>query len=258
MSVEPYVDEILLWDTGSTDGTVEIIKRLAKASPKVKTRFLSSITSEDFPKIRQQMLDETTGDWFLVVDGDEIWWSESVQKVVNKVHNKGQNLESIVVPSINMIGDMFHYLSEDSGHYNLAGKRGHLALRAVNRTIPGLHSHKPHGTWGWVDSNNNMIQDRSSSKILFVDAPYIHTTFLERSSSRQESIKVPKRAKKLKYEIGIEVSNDYFYPEVFFKPRPDIVPSVWCPMDFQYKLRAHIETPLKKLKRQILPEKVGY
>jgi len=63
---------------------------------------------------------------------------------------------------------------------------------------------------------------------------------------------VYKRAKKLKYELGSALPPDFYYPEVFFRDRSKIVPSIWQPMDFKFKLRAFFETPLRKIYRRTL------
>ncbi|MEK7092225.1 MAG: glycosyltransferase [Patescibacteria group bacterium] len=270
MSVINYVDKVLLWDTGSTDGTLEILKEIKKSTNKeIDLREVGEVDPIGFTKVRQEMLDSTNTDWFIVVDGDEIWWEESIQKVKEAINefdsrklelsDKGKEIESIVVPTINLIGDIYHYQEEAAGQYHLAGKSGHFNLRAVNRSIPGLHSAGPHGKWGWVDGDNRMIQNRSAQKILFVDAPYLHATFLPRTVSREKDLLVPKRVHKFKYELGIPFPSDFYYPEVFFRPRPGIVPFPWIKRSTNYTIRASIETPFKKLKRRLIKgTKVGY
>lgn len=258
MSVIEYVDEYLIWDTGSTDNTIKIIEELLKIPEyKNKIKFrqvnIGEIFEED--KVRQQMLDETKTDWFLVVDGDEIWWDKSIKQIVNLINEKGNEIESIVNPTINLIGDIYHYQEEKAGNYNLAGRRGHYNLRAVNRNIPGLASIKPHGLWGYVDENGTLIQDRNKEKIAYIDVPYLHATFLNRSSSTEE---VYKRGWKRKHELGISFPLDFYYPEVFFMTRPEIVDSPWEVMDMNFKLRAFFETPLRKIKRRLFRAKVGY
>lgn len=262
MSVIGYVDKVLLWDTGSTDGTLEIIEEISKrqeAKRKIDFREVKSVNPEGFTKVRQEMLDKTDTDWFLIVDGDEVWWQDNICRLVSVIEKKGHLLESIVVPTYNLVGDVFHYQEEAAGQYKLAGKKGHYNLRAVNRKIPGLRSSGPHGTWGWVDETGRMIQDRDPQRILFVDAPYLHTTHLPRAAIREKETDVPKRAMKLKYEIGIEFPKDFYYPEVFFRPKPDIVLSPWEKMSGEFRIRAALETPFKKLKRRLFPkQKAGY
>lgn len=253
MSVINYVDRILLWDNGSNDETLEIIKKILEtkvAQEKIDFRIIKqNFKNED--DIRQKMLDETKSDWFLVVDGDEIWWDDSISKVIQLIKDEGNSLESIVVPTINLVGDVYHYLEEKAGRYRLAGRVGHMNLRGINRKIPGLKSFGREWDWGWVDKNNNMIQNRDPKKIRYVKAPYLHATHLSRSGKVRQDLLAYRRKFKIKYELGIPFPKDYFYPEVFFKPRPNIVPSPWPATSKSYKLRAFFETPLKKIKRRI-------
>lgn len=258
-SVVDHVDRILLWDTGSTDGTLDLCKELVKRYPE-KIDFKQNIikTASDFPFVRQKMLDYTESDWFIMLDGDEIWWRDSILKLTTAIHNCKNTTESIYVPTVNVVGDIFHYQDVSAGKYRFGDKVGHYNLRAINRNIPGLHSLGSHGVWGWVDAQNNMIQNRGGDKVIFVDAPYLHTTFLPRSTSRFDDLNVPKRAKKLKYELGIEFPADFYYPEVLFGDTEKMVDSPWRVINTGYKLRAILETPFKKIKRKIWTSPAGY
>lgn len=257
-SVAPYVDKILLWDTGSTDRSIEIEKELQKKYPdKIILKNRPQKTAEEFTEVRQEMLDETKGDWILMLDADEVWYRESIKKVVELIKTKRESLESIVVPTINLVGDTFHRQEEKAGRYRLAGRVGHLNLRALNTKIPGLHSQGKHGVWGWADTDNKMIQERVDGGVKFIDAPYIHTTFLQRGGEGKDK-NVIKRGKKLKYEIGDMVPLDFYYPESFFEERPEIVKEPWNVMTREFKVRAILETPLRKLKRRIWWGRAGY
>lgn len=261
MSVIEYVEKILIWDTGSNDKTVKIIKEIKRKYPKkVNFKEVGEVTPKRFTQVRQEMLEATLSDWFIVVDGDEIWWEDSIRKIVEVIKKKGDKIESIVVPVYNLVGDIYHYQEKAAGKYQLAGKRGHLSLRAVNRKIPGLRADKPHGTFGWIDNQGRMIQDRNIGKIEYINsAPILHATYLPRSSERRYDLDVPKRAKKLKYEVGKSFSLDFYYPEVLFRPKPNFVLSPWRRMSRGYLVRAVLETPLRKLKRRILKDgKPGY
>jgi len=260
MSVIEHVDKIYLWDTGSTDNTFAVLQEIAEKYPqKVNLRRVGSITPDEFPRVRQEMLDATTEDWFLMVDGDEIWWNDSIKKVVKVIKDsKDGKLESIVVPVINLVGDMYHFQESMAGNYQLVGKKGHYALRAIKRSIPGLTSLNPHGTWGWVDKDGKMIQDRNAKKIKFVDAPYLHATHLQRAGGVSKEKDVPKRKQKLKKEIGKMFPFDFYYPEAFFYQKPKIVPDIWKPMSTSFKIIAYLQTPLRKIKRRLTRPRVGY
>jgi len=248
-SVIDHVDKVLLWDTGSTDNSLEIEKEIEKRYPaKVILKQRRQESVEDFTEVRQEMLNETKSDWFMVLDGDEIWYEESIQKVITELDQ-----EAVVVPTLNLVGDIYHYQDKSTGRYKFGNLEGHYNLRFVKRNIPGLHSQGIHGIWGWADENNKMIQDRNTYK--FINAPYLHATGIERSD---RDVEVVKRRKKLKYEFGINFPKDFYYPEVFFKNRPNFVESPFRPMSNSFKIRAFIETPLRKLKRKLWQGSPGY
>jgi hypothetical protein len=251
MSVLRYVDKIYIWDMGSTDRTLETIEEVKKNEEAKGKIFFKQLSPQDkFEEARQGMLENTDADWFIVVDGDEIWWENSIKKIIKTIKKEGKNLDSIVVPTFNLVGDIFHYQEKEAGRYSIAGKVGHYNLRAINRKIPGLKAKGEHGIFGWVDLKGRLIEKRNPSRIYFLEAPYLHATHLRRSNKQQGDELVYKRKKKLKYETGISFPKDFYYPEVFFRPRPAIVPLPWEIPGISYKIRALIETPFKKLRRR--------
>ena len=259
-SVINYVDRLLLWDTGSTDKTKEIIKILKKKhGDKIETRFLSEVTPGEFTKVRQKMLDATKSDWFIIVDGDEVWWDGGIKKVTDMIRENGDRYESVVNSFYNVVGDIFHYQDESAGMYKVDGVRGHITIRAMNLRIPGLKIKKPHGQQGFFDGNGVLIQNRPSKKRSRIKKKtYMHFTNVIRSASVIEDLKVPKRSVKLKYELGNPFPGDFYYPEVFFRDKPDIVPSPWVNPGREYYIRSLFETPLRKIKRRITKGRVGY
>jgi glycosyltransferase involved in cell wall biosynthesis len=258
-SIINHVDRVLLWDTGSSDKSLEIERELVKRFPeKIEYKERKIITPQQFTEVRQEMLDETLSDWFIILDGDEIWYEDSINKLIETINKDGSEIESVIVPTINLVGDIYHKQPKSAGRYKFGNKIGHYNLRAVDRNIPGLHSTGVHGVWGWADSENKMIQDRNAEKIKFIDAPYLHTTFLPRGGSRKRDIEVNKRSKKLKYELGENIQNNFYYPEVMFREKPERIPSPWGVMTKKYIFRAFFETPVRKIKRRIWEGKIGY
>lgn len=247
-SVINYLDKLLIWDTGSTDNTVEIIKLLQKQYPKkILFKEIGELDANELTKSRQQMLDETDADWILILDGDEIWWNDSITKAISKV-NERTNLWGIVVPVYNLIGDIYHYQEEIAGQYIFSGRKGHLNLRLINAGIKGLHLKKAYPQEGYYDKSEKLIQE-NSDKITIIDAPVLHFTYLPRSTNENQNI--INRNKKLKYEIGTPFDDNFKFPEVLYEDYPPLVSSPWQRMSNRYKTRAIIETPLKKIKRRI-------
>lgn len=253
MSVINHVDEILLWDTGSTDGSIEIEKELQRQFPdKIKLRFFNDVDKNQFTVLRQKILDETKSDWILLLDGDEVWWEESIRTLLSEIYTKGNNLDSIVSPFTNLVGDIYHYQDETAGRYSIDGRVGNFTIRAFRNNIAGIHFEKPCGKEGLFYEDGTTLQEGNKEKRVFCGAPFLHFTHLTRSDSSKSDNQVLMRGPKFKYEIGNVFPKDYYYPEVFFKPRLGIVKSPWKAIDSGFISRALIETPLRKIKRKIL------
>ncbi len=73
-SVASIVDEVVVADTGSTDGTVKIAREFGAA-------IVCFQWAGDFAAARNFAIHQTSGDWILVLDADE-WASESLAKEI--------------------------------------------------------------------------------------------------------------------------------------------------------------------------------
>ena len=251
MSVVDFLDKILVWDTGSSDNTVAIINEVKKRKKgEIEFREIGEVDEIRFTYARQKMLDQSNCDWIFILDGDEVWWQSSIKAVIDTISKKGDELDLIVNSYINAVGDIYHYQDESAGQYHLAGRKGHLNVRAINRKLPGLHVDKPYGQEGYFDKDEKRIQDRDPRRIMFLDEPYLHLSNLPRSSQTKGDLAVMQRAKKTKPEIGIKFSSTFKYPNVFYDNWPKIVPNPWQKMPSNFKLKAFIETPVRKLKRK--------
>lgn len=233
-SVIDYLDEILLWDNGSNDSTVKIIKSIN--NPKIKFKDASGL---DPSWARQMMLKESKSDWVFILDGDEIWYDSGIKSLLSSISD---NLDCIAVPNFMLIGDIFHYQEKEAGRYNIAGRTGHYNIRAV-RNSPGLHVEGTYPNEAYVTDKGLKVQDSPKERILFLDTPYLHASLLPRSDVRN---------RKIKYEVGKKFPGDFYYPESFFKDIPSYVTSPWQKMSGTYYLRAIFETPLKKIKRRLI------
>ena len=240
MSVVDFVDKVLIYDTGSTDKTVEIIREIQKIKgKKIEFREIGEVDKYQFTKARQEMLDYSDCDWILIVDGDEIWWEESIKSLIKKIKNIKQG--SIFVPFIVPVGDIYHLQDKFAGRYNIQGKVGNFSLKAISKKIPGLHVDLPYGMEGYFDKNNLPIQRRKDC--IFLNTPYFHATHLKRSSKKND---------KYKYELGKKVGKDFKFPEVLSELAPEIVPSPWQKISTINLIKSQILTPLKKIRRGVL------
>src|ERR1700730_18621095 len=81
-SVLPFVDQLIIFDTGSTDSTLERINEAIKKSPHAKKITLQkkgTISPQEHTSLRQEMLKLTTTDWILLLDGDEVWPEDQIK-----------------------------------------------------------------------------------------------------------------------------------------------------------------------------------
>lgn len=162
MSVADYVDRLFVWDTGSSDLTPKIIKEVRKkVGAKLEFRQVGRLNPSELVDLRQKMLEETQTDWFIVLDGDEVWWDGSIKKLLKIINRDGDKLSSIVSPFYNLVGDIYHYQEESASEYVIGGKRGFFNIRAVNTRIPGLHVINPYPKEAYVDGDGVPLQEMS-------------------------------------------------------------------------------------------------
>ncbi len=248
-----YVDEIMVWDTGSTDETVEIIKSIS--SPKIKFKQMGEVDAQRHSQLRQQMLSETKADWILILDGDEVWWKKSIVAITQAIQ-ANPNSAAIISPFYNAVGDVFHYQNPQDVSYHIKQHRGPYTIRAMNCKLPGFKMVNPHGRQEY-QSNGLAIQ--KSEDLLFIDQPFLHLTHLPRSKSRDLDNQTLKRSFKYRYDFGRAFDENIVYPEVFYLPAPAQVPNPFSKRNLNYIFISILYTPLRMLKHLFFPAKTsGY
>ncbi len=125
-SVHPYVDEIILTDTGSTDQTLLI------ASSYKKVCVTHFPWNGSFADARNASLQAATGDWILVIDADEVLAKES-----------GERLRTVFgLLEKNKISAAFMEIYNASTHAPadevLSGKHLHGSMMMVPRLLENL------------------------------------------------------------------------------------------------------------------------
>lgn len=231
-SVIDYVEEIMVWDTGSTDQTVPIIRSIN--SPKIKFRLAPAPTPKDMTQKRQAMLDQTRADWLLILDGDEIWTQRSLNASLELI---SQNRHPYIVNRfLNLVGDVYHFQDKTAGRYHIGPHSGHVTIRFLNlNQLKHLKYLRDYPLEALSDGSGQLLQDIYMNEPV-VDAPYLHATHL--------------RHQKFKYELGLTLPPDFSYPPSFYLPHPPIVPSPWTKRSLLYLINALWQTPLKYVKRR--------
>jgi glycosyltransferase involved in cell wall biosynthesis len=216
MSVLDFADKILVFDTGSTDHTREIISSIN--SPKIELHQVIASTPETLVGIRQQMISFSTGyDWILLVDGDEVWSREGLNEISEFI-NSPHDLVSGVHFFYNWVGDIHHFMAEKYGRYQIAGLMGNLTIRLLKNT-PDLRVYGRYPLESYAYGKTH-VQDISPAKLNVFKYRYFHASFLKRSSLSSRVFQ-----RKIRYEFGETINKNIKLPEVFLLSHPNMVAS---------------------------------
>lgn len=248
-SVLPFIDKLLITDTGSTDETLKIISSIK--SEKIEIDQIKSNNKIDIGLIRQQQLSKTQTDWIWILDGDEIYPGSLGKEITRIIQSKGSDLEGVVVGRYDLLGDVYHYQSDEAGFYDLFGKKGHFALRLINKkNISGLHTEGNYPNEGYYDKDGIELINHNRDKYIFTNDKLWHAMYLQRSTSGKNLSDTLHR-NKYKIETGLHITDSSRLPEVFLEFNPNSTKDITQNRGIFYEMIAKIITPFKKIKRYI-------
>lgn len=221
-SVLPNVSEMIIYDTGSEDKTVQIIKSIKNS--KILFEEKGKVDAAKMVIFRNEQIKMTKTDWFMLVDGDEIYPS----RIFNKLE-LNENYYGVFLRNYLCVGDAWHVLPERYGKYELCGHKGHLNLRFYRKMV----------NWKWLGkypleyyaSPKGESINLMCSKLRFIDDYYWHVSFLKRSYISEKN--------KIKYHLGEKIVREI--PEILKEKH--LARRSIC-----YLARGLIETPLRYLK----------
>ncbi len=177
-SVINFVDSIIVFDTGSTDRTVEIIQKLAKEYPgKIIFEEKGLCDKARHTQLRQEMLEKTKTEWFMILDGDEVW-TDRVLNEAKKTIAENHGVECLIIPFYLCVGDIYH-TSFRKGEITIVGKTDFHYPRFI-KISPGLHWQGDYNEDTLLDKNNEENCKIENSR--FLSNKYWHLTHLRRSS----------------------------------------------------------------------------
>ena len=212
LSVIDHVSRMLVWDTGSTDKTVEVIKSIN--SPKIEFSQKGAVDRQGLVKLRNQQIRETKARWFLLVDGDEVWPEENLVQLIESIKKAKSETIALVNRTRNCIGDIYHYQPEEKGHYRIGPWQGHLNIRAIknNKDLQVVGEYPDEA----YIINGKPLQ-KQVRKLEFVDTWYLHLTHLKRSGWKHQ-LSVIDRTKKTKLFGKRLTMSKADLPQVLFDP----------------------------------------
>ncbi len=216
-SVINFVDILIVFDTGSTDSTVDIVKELSvKYHGKIIFEEKGPQDKKNHTNLRQEMLERTNTDWFMMLDGDEVWTDRGMQEAIRKM-NSGE-AAWLVSPYYLCVGDIRHKYYKNS--YNEFYKKNSWFF--TPRFIKNIEGLKWKGDYE-SDTlyKNNSEPLYTSDNIVFLENSFWHLTHLKRSSRDDDTFtsgidKTRLSKRRLTYFlIGRKINEKL--PEVFLK-----------------------------------------
>lgn len=242
-SVLPFLDKLIIFDTGSTDKTVKIIHSIK--SKKIQFQEKGTQDRQGLVGLRNEMVRNTQSEWFLLIDGDEVWPESAIKTLISQVNKVSDDIWGIVVRTRNCVGDIYHYQPESAGQYEFLGKKGHLTVRTY-RKLPEYTWKGEYPLEGYSDNLGNPIHEQDDH-LVFLDVAYWHLTHLTRSSKPSDVID---RDKKHKLEIGIKAKQQEL-PEIFFAKVPAGIASPLKGRAVFNIITSALVTPIRLLKRRL-------
>ena len=210
-SVINYVDKIIIYDTGSTDRTVEILENLKREFPeKIIFEEKGECDKKHHTELRQEMLDRTNTDWFMILDGDEVWTNRGMEEALRMI-NENNNIECLIVPFYLCVGDVFHRHFK-KGSFQILGNIDFITPRFLRKG--NVKWTGDYGRDTFVDINNNVFF--KDENCILLNNRFWHLTHLKRSNKQDDFSSGGKREGKVistYFIIGRKIKENL--PEVF-------------------------------------------
>ncbi|BEU88762.1 hypothetical protein TAMA11512_22260 [Selenomonas sp. TAMA-11512] len=100
-SLRDGVDEVIVVDTGSTDGTIEVMKTLER---EIGCSLHHFSWCDDFAAARNYALERTTGDWVIFLDADEYLTEETRGNLRSTIRKYGEH-DGLLFPMVHVDED---------------------------------------------------------------------------------------------------------------------------------------------------------
>lgn len=176
-SVLPFVEKVIIFDTGSTDSTVEIINKLKKEfSDKILFEQKGECDKVRHTELRNEMIEMTKTEWFMVLDGDEVWTNRAMEEALRVLHTQ-KTIDCLIAPFYLCVGDVYHE-TKKRGKIELLGKMGYWYPRFFR--IGDIHWKGDYNEDSLYRENGDIYFNKENT--YFLRKKYWHMTHLIRSS----------------------------------------------------------------------------
>ena len=104
LAMLPLAQRVLVYDTGSTDGTLEALASIRSDKLElVQKTFTKPLELTGF---RNEMIERTRTEWFMLVDGDEVYPAHAVTRLAEFMPTVPPTVHRIVVHRKHFVGSM--------------------------------------------------------------------------------------------------------------------------------------------------------
>lgn len=177
-SVVDFVDKIIIFDTGSTDKTVAIVNSLVNQYPhKIIFEEKGDCNKSQHTLLRQEMIEKTKTEWFMVLDGDEIWTKRGMEEALRSIH-ESPAVECLIAPFYLLVGDVFHRHYK-AGAIEMLGKKDFFYPRFF-KMVKGIHWHGDYDQDMVFNQHNTVFFNQHNTLIL--QSKFWHASHLQRST----------------------------------------------------------------------------
>ena len=200
-SVKDIVDEIIMVDTGSTDGTIDIAK-------KYESKIFFYKWDNSFANARNYSLSKASKDWILIMDADDELVNEDKDKVIDLITNENNKLNAYFGETLSYSGDLKDYniYSNLNIRFIKNGKGYKFVGDIHEQIIPGSEDAKKQVFLGIAD-------------IRFYHYGYLNETVIKKNKRKRNMDIIEKILKDnpnntfMLYNMGVEYSAKGEYPE---------------------------------------------
>jgi len=181
LSIINHVEKLLIFDTGSKDKTRDILRLVKLRYPeKINLMFFDDFPERKIGFLRQLQIEMTETEWFMIIDGDEIWPQKNIKIVLELLASTNASL--VAVPFVNFVGNLNYIQNPLVNTYRIKNISGSITLRFIKTHFNGVHAQGEYGVEGYYSGNGHSIQSFEDDLVI-VDAGFQHTSLLIRSKN---------------------------------------------------------------------------